>query len=582
MTTDLIDPDTVRKDFIPKDGYVSREFLEFENRYLWPRVWQMACREEEIPNPRDYLTYEVANETIVILRDEDGEIRAFHNVCPHRGRRLTSGCGRAEQLVCRFHGWRFALDGRCTHISDRDDWGRLLDYKDVGLKPVKVGTWGGFVFINMDLNAEPLERFLEPFNKLTERFEYEKLHYSWYRTSVAPCNWKIALEAFSEGYHVQQSHAQMLQYFQDYSESGAYGRHGAFWYPPPEGGASPFSPSFRLNRKPDPDARKYVVTFLKSQWDEIRSLVSERTRDVHERISAELDASTPPMEVAMKFSQFQREAAEADGAGWPEGLDPQYIDEARATWILFPNFIIVHAMIDCMLVYKARPNGDDPHTCLFDVWVTDTICTGKRAGTPAGVLRSHPQRRLGSYPETGLRTFWGRTARPTIVVLRRASPESGAGSCHLKLQSGSARVHRRRTPQGKHLNPTPERKGCSPMNAETIADRFFKAQASGNLSELDKLMRDDVHIWHNFDNKVQSKTQTLENLKALWKTSRLSFKFHHRLVTKDEFAVRYDTIVSTEGRDDYVTPTAMFFRVEGDQIISIHEYLDISNVKDLI
>jgi phenylpropionate dioxygenase-like ring-hydroxylating dioxygenase large terminal subunit len=377
MNSELVNPDNVRKDFIPKECYVSREFLELENKYLWPRVWQMACREEELVSPGQYVTYEVANETIVILRGEDRRIRAFHNVCPHRGRRLTSGCGHASQLVCRFHGWRFSLSGKCTHISDRNDWGQLLDYQDANLTPVKVEVWGGFVFIHMDLNAEPLEKFLEPFNTLTGRFEYEKLRFSWYRTSIAPCNWKIAHEAFSEQYHIQQSHAQMLQYYQDYSKSGAYGRHGAFWGSLPEGAPTPFAPSFRLNKKADPDARKYVVKFLKDQYNEIRSLVSERTRDVQSRILAEVDAGASPQEVAMCFAQFQREAAESDGAGWPQGLDPEYLDSARSTWILFPNFIMVHAMVDCMLVYRARPNGDDPNSCIFDVWSLTRYAPGK-------------------------------------------------------------------------------------------------------------------------------------------------------------------------------------------------------------
>jgi len=120
------------------------------------------------------------------------------------------------------------------------------------------------------------------------------------------------------------------------------------------------------------------------------------------------------------------------------------------------------------------------------------------------------------------------------------------------------------------------------MSAARAVDRFFKAQAEGNLADLDKLLRDDVYIWHNFDNKAQTKAQTLQNLEALLKNAKLSFNFHHRLITDSEAALRYDTIVRIAGRDDYVTPTAMFFRVENGQIVSIHEYLDISNVKDLV
>ena len=96
MDPALVDAAVIRPDFVPKDAYVSREFLELENKYLWPRIWQMACREEEIAKPGQYLTYDIANETIVILRGKDGEFRAFHNVCPHRGRRLTSGCGHGK------------------------------------------------------------------------------------------------------------------------------------------------------------------------------------------------------------------------------------------------------------------------------------------------------------------------------------------------------------------------------------------------------------------------------------------------------------------------------------------------------
>ena len=113
MDRKLLDVNAIRPDFIPKDAYISPEFLSLEARYLWPRVWQMACREEEIANAGQQVTYEVANESIVILRTESGEIRAFHNVCPHRGRRLTRGCGQSRQLVCRFHGWRFDLNGKC-------------------------------------------------------------------------------------------------------------------------------------------------------------------------------------------------------------------------------------------------------------------------------------------------------------------------------------------------------------------------------------------------------------------------------------------------------------------------------------
>jgi phenylpropionate dioxygenase-like ring-hydroxylating dioxygenase large terminal subunit len=378
MDPKLIDPAEIRPDFIPKDAYISREFAELEAKYLWPRVWQMACREEEITNPGQYVTYEVANETIVVLRGKDGEIRAFHNVCPHRGRRLTSGCGQTSEIVCRFHGWRFGLDGKNTHVSDREDWDGALTDDYLALHPVKVGSWGGFVFINMDPDCEPLEKFLDPVNRLCDRFELEKMRFTWYRTAIAPCNWKIPVEGFSESYHVQQSHAHLLQYMQDYSTSKAYGPHGAFWYPEPPEGVSPISPAIRLKRnQPQTEYRKYAVGFLDVNCDDVGAIVSERTRDVvKQRLLAEVAADAPADEVLMKIGEFQRQAAIDDGAGWPE-IDAEYKKASHDTWTVFPNFIFVHAMIDSIIVYRARPNGIDPDSCLFDVWSLMRYAPGK-------------------------------------------------------------------------------------------------------------------------------------------------------------------------------------------------------------
>ena len=149
--------DDVRDDFVPKDAYLSKEFADREAERLWPYVWQIACREEEIPNVGDFVTYDILDNSIIVVRSKPNEIRAFHNLCPHRGNRLTEGCDHAKQFVCSFHGWRFGLDGRNISVVDRKDWGDLLSDEDVQLKSVKTGSWGGFVFINMDPDCQPLD-----------------------------------------------------------------------------------------------------------------------------------------------------------------------------------------------------------------------------------------------------------------------------------------------------------------------------------------------------------------------------------------------------------------------------------------
>ncbi len=147
---------------LSKEPYVSPEYVQLERRFLWPKVWQVVGRVEEIPQPGDFITYEICDESVIVIRAEDGGIRAFNNACTHRGRRLTSGCGHAQKLFCRFHGWRWNLNGQIEEIPDREDWRGALADADVALPEFKTGTWGGFVFITFDPNAEPLLDYLAP------------------------------------------------------------------------------------------------------------------------------------------------------------------------------------------------------------------------------------------------------------------------------------------------------------------------------------------------------------------------------------------------------------------------------------
>src|SRR5580698_7610293 len=105
--------------FIPASHYTSRAHAELENERLWPRVWQVACREEDIPQVGDFYTYDIVDDSIIVVRTSPDEIKAFHNACSHRGRRLTAGCGHTTRFHCRFHGWQFGLDGKPRHVVDR-------------------------------------------------------------------------------------------------------------------------------------------------------------------------------------------------------------------------------------------------------------------------------------------------------------------------------------------------------------------------------------------------------------------------------------------------------------------------------
>ncbi|MBW2401731.1 MAG: aromatic ring-hydroxylating dioxygenase subunit alpha [Deltaproteobacteria bacterium] len=195
---------------VPVERYFSKEFHDIEVEKLWKRVWQMACHQDDIPDVGDYLAYSIAHLNFLIVRSGPDEIKAYHNACPHRGRLLRESRGkRAKVLRCAFHGWAWNLDGSINEIPCRWDFPYLKD-EEVSLHEVKVGRWSGFVFINPDPDAEPLEDYLGNLSDQFTLLPYEQRYKSAHVAKLLRCNWKVAQEAFSEAYHVVATHPQIM------------------------------------------------------------------------------------------------------------------------------------------------------------------------------------------------------------------------------------------------------------------------------------------------------------------------------------------------------------------------------------
>ncbi|MFC4296260.1 aromatic ring-hydroxylating dioxygenase subunit alpha [Novosphingobium tardum] len=194
------------------DGYISPEIMALEMDRMWSRTWQWACREEHIPEPGDYITYDVGRFSVLITRTEEGEIKAFPNACLHRGTQLkrSDTSGSAVELRCPFHGWSWGLDGALKNVPCRWDFPHVTDEK-YHLPEVRVETWGGFVFINMDPGAAPLADQLGPLAEhFSGRWDLANRRISLHLQKELPTNWKAAQEAFLEAYHVYETHAQGL------------------------------------------------------------------------------------------------------------------------------------------------------------------------------------------------------------------------------------------------------------------------------------------------------------------------------------------------------------------------------------
>jgi phenylpropionate dioxygenase-like ring-hydroxylating dioxygenase large terminal subunit len=199
-------------DRIPKQRYHDPDFFALECERLWPRVWQMACRLEEIPEPGDFAEYEVLDQSVVVVRTDDGGVVAFQNACRHRGVKVALGRGSCERgFTCPFHGWRYACDGTNAGVTRRRSFSEHnLDPADLDLVPVRADTWGGCAWINFDRDAPPLRESLEPAASILDAWKVESLRVDkWYACRL-PVNWKLAIEAFVEAYHVVQAHPQLV------------------------------------------------------------------------------------------------------------------------------------------------------------------------------------------------------------------------------------------------------------------------------------------------------------------------------------------------------------------------------------
>ena len=210
---------------VPVSRYTSQAFYDREMQELWPRVWQMACREEEIPEIGDYYLYEVGHYSIIVVRAHDG-IRAHHNVCRHRGRKLCDfETGHAASFICPFHGFSWNIDGSLRSVTSEWDFPHI-DQSNFDLTPVRAESWGGWVFVNMDMKAEPLADFMGDLPAHFEGWAPETRYVEAHVGKIMKANWKLVQEAFMEAFHVITTHPQILGGIGD--ENSQYDAWGNF------------------------------------------------------------------------------------------------------------------------------------------------------------------------------------------------------------------------------------------------------------------------------------------------------------------------------------------------------------------
>lgn len=213
-----------RAETIPSSWYHSEAMLEFEKEALFSSYWQYACHESELSKPGDMHTLEVAENPLLLVRDE-GQINAFYNVCRHRGGPVSVKKGTTSVLQCQYHGWTYLLDGSLRGVPQfrKVD---LFDKKDFGLKPVKMQNWEGLFFVSLKDDIRPVNEFLEGITDQISPIKLSEFEFVESQSYIIDCNWKVYVDNFLEGYHIPIVHPELAKLL-DYRE---YQTDTSDWY----------------------------------------------------------------------------------------------------------------------------------------------------------------------------------------------------------------------------------------------------------------------------------------------------------------------------------------------------------------
>ena len=327
---------------IPYSNYTSAAFADAEFQKLWPRVWQMACREEHIPEPGDYHVYDIGHLSAIVARTPSGAIKAYVNACMHRGTALKppATSGYCESFRCPFHGWTYSLEGELVTLPE--DW----DFPHVSseshrLRELQVGVWGGFVFVNFDRNAESLEQFLGVLPEHFREFGIEDRYIETHLCKRLPVNWKAAEEAFMEAYHVKETHA---------------------------GGRNFSEPITTYDVFPDNVNRFIHTVGAPNPRLPEPPTEQELMRQLWGRVPEEGECPTVPEGMTARDCYAQVVQAQL-GATYDQDFShystAQTLDSIE--YFLFPNFFIFPGL-SLPMAYRFRPDPADPDYSYFDLY----------------------------------------------------------------------------------------------------------------------------------------------------------------------------------------------------------------------
>ena len=421
---------------IPTARYTLPAWKALEDERLWPRVWQIACTVDCVPAPGDYFEYEIAGLSILVVRGDDGILRAFQNVCTHRANLLLRGQGSAlEQIRCAYHHWCFDLRGRLKSISP-EDARKVEDARTaerpgaaerLALVPVAVDAWGGFVFVNPNPGAEPLAAYLEGLPEELAWVGMEQFSCEAFMTVPLACNWKVVVDAFIETYHLHAVHPQMLAIADDVNTPiTLYDRHSRF--------VQPYG-------VPSPRRRGSVSN--QELWESFVSNLGHRMGIPF------ADQGAPGPHPPIPEGRSMRDVLVARIRQHLAGTGPHYADLDDHHVIddfhyhLFPNAVL-NVFAGWFGLIRARP-GATPDDCLLDMWNFEL--------RPAETTDAHPRPTVRTLGPEEIRALGPVLLQDLDLMPQVQRGLRRPGLEHFQLTRSEARIGRMHEILDRYLDP---------------------------------------------------------------------------------------------------------------------------------
>lgn len=332
------------------EPYISKDYLDLEFKKMWSKVWQLACLDSDIPNVGDHYVYEIGFKSILVVRESEDSIRAYHNVCLHRGRKIKEGAGNSVDIRCPYHGWTWNHDGSLKDVPEREEFCPIND-QDFALRAVKVEVWNHWVFINLDPNCGPLDDYLGEIKDKLAPYRFDRQYKWWSRSTVVRTNWKAGVDAFNEAYHARYLHPESVAFINYVGYGvGLVGDHSTMYIP--------FGEVDELSAAkltPDWEDSLDAMEFSLAAFGEDTTMVSA-LRGIEPPPGTTIRSLVKPQ------LRPQMEAANIDVSGL---TDDQLLDDYHV--LIFPN-IILNVFSFGYWLFRPRPHPADPDYSIWDLW----------------------------------------------------------------------------------------------------------------------------------------------------------------------------------------------------------------------